>query len=120
MNAWARPDALTLNMRREYELNNERYRFLRWAQREVDGLRVVPPGKGIVHQMHLEHLARVVMTDTHGMLACDSVLGTDSHTPWSAPSGCSAGASVASRPRPRCSDTRSPFSPACPRRSADG
>ncbi|WP_326615213.1 aconitate hydratase AcnA (plasmid) [Streptomyces scopuliridis] len=79
--SWARPDALRLNMGREHRLNRERYRFLRWAQQEVDGLRVVPPGKGIVHQMHLEHLARVVMPDAAGLLAPDTVLGTDSHTP---------------------------------------
>ncbi|WP_406505672.1 aconitate hydratase AcnA [Streptomyces sp. NBC_00212] len=81
VNAWARPGALALNMSREYELNRERYRFLRWAQREMSGLRVVPPGRGIVHQMNLEHLARVVMPDADGLLAPDFVLGTDSHTP---------------------------------------
>ncbi|WP_405977504.1 aconitate hydratase AcnA [Streptomyces sp. NBC_00158] len=80
-NAWARPGALALNMAREHELNRERYRFLRWAQREIGGLRVVPPGRGIVHQMNLEHLARVVMPDAGGLLAPDFVLGTDSHTP---------------------------------------
>ncbi|WP_045699988.1 aconitate hydratase AcnA [Streptomyces rubellomurinus] len=79
--SWARPDALSLNMRREYELNGERYRFLRWAQQEISGLRVVPPGRGIVHQMHLEHLARVVLPDGDGLIAPDTVLGTDSHTP---------------------------------------
>jgi aconitate hydratase len=75
------PDALALNMRREYELNSERYCLLRWAQGAVDGLRVVPPGKGIVHQMHLEHLAHVVTRDADGLLIPDTVLGTDSHTP---------------------------------------
>jgi aconitate hydratase len=81
VNAWARPEALALNTSREYELNHERYRFLRWAQQEISGLRVVPPGRGIVHQMNLEHLARVVMPDAGGLLAPDLVLGTDSHTP---------------------------------------
>jgi len=73
--------ALRLNTEREYRLNGERYRFLRWAEQALPGLRVVPPGKGIVHQVHLEHLARVVMTDRDGTLAPDTVLGTDSHTP---------------------------------------
>jgi aconitate hydratase len=81
VDSWARLDALRLNMAREHRLNRERYRFLRWAQQEVDGLRVVPPGKGIVHQMHLEHLARIVMPDSAGLIAPDTVLGTDSHTP---------------------------------------
>ncbi|MFB7664057.1 aconitate hydratase AcnA [Kitasatospora sp. NPDC056138] len=79
--AWAKPEAVSLNMAREFELNRERYRFLRWAQQEIPGLRVVPPGRGIVHQMNLEHLARVVMPDPAGLLAPDIVLGTDSHTP---------------------------------------
>ncbi|TJZ59017.1 aconitate hydratase AcnA [Streptomyces piniterrae] len=81
VHAWARPEALSLNMSREYDLNHERYRFLRWAQQAISGLRVVPPGRGIVHQMNLEHLARVVMPDAGGLLAPDLVLGTDSHTP---------------------------------------
>jgi aconitate hydratase len=75
------PQALDGNMSREYSLNAERYRFLRWAQSAIDGLRVVPPGGGIVHQIHLEHLAHVVMPDGAGILAPDTVLGTDSHTP---------------------------------------
>ncbi|KPI17190.1 aconitate hydratase 1 [Actinobacteria bacterium OK074] len=81
VNAWGRPDAPALNMTREYELNHERYRFLRWAQQAIDELRVVPPGRGIVHQMNLEHLAQVVMPTPSGLLAPDFVLGTDSHTP---------------------------------------
>ncbi|WP_438484874.1 aconitate hydratase AcnA [Streptomyces sp. S186] len=81
VDAWARPDAVRLNMAREHRLNHERFRFLRWAQQGIPGLRVVPPGRGIVHQMHLEHLARLVMPDPAGLLAPDLVLGTDSHTP---------------------------------------
>jgi aconitate hydratase len=73
--------ALGLNMDREFVLNRERYRFLRWAEGAIEGLRIVPPGGGIVHQMHLEHLAAVVMRDRNGILAPDTVLGTDSHTP---------------------------------------
>jgi aconitate hydratase len=79
---WGGPEALAANMARELRLNRERYRFLRWAQGALDGLRVVPPGRGIVHQMHLEHLAQVVMpAGDGGLLVPDLVLGTDSHTP---------------------------------------
>jgi aconitate hydratase len=74
-------DALAANLSRELSLNGERYRFLKWAQTSLSGVRVVPPGSGIVHQVHLEHLARVVMQDRSGFLAPDLVLGTDSHTP---------------------------------------
>ena len=76
-----RPDALSQNLAREYSLNAERYRFLRWAQQTVRGLRIVPPGTGIVHQVHLERLANVVTRDRTGLLAPDTVIGTDSHTP---------------------------------------
>ena len=76
-----RPDAVAANLAREYGLNEERYRFLRWAQQAVKGLRVVPPGTGIVHQVHLERLAQVVRRDGTGLLMPDTVVGTDSHTP---------------------------------------
>lgn len=75
------PDAVSANLDREYRLNAERYRFLRWAESAMRQLRVVPPGQGIVHQIHLERLAQVVMRDRNGVLAPDLVLGTDSHTP---------------------------------------
>ena len=70
------PDPACLNHSREHQLNEERFRFLKWAQRTLPGVRVVPPGKGIVHQVHLETLARIVMTDEAGLLAPDTVLGT--------------------------------------------
>jgi aconitate hydratase len=79
-----RPDALVLNQRRELDRNRERYSFLCWAARSFAGLRVVPPGRGIIHQIHLERLARVVAVVKDGTadLACpDTVIGTDSHTP---------------------------------------
>jgi aconitate hydratase len=79
-----RQDAVVLNVRREYERNHERYRFLKWAQQAFDGLRIVPPGMGIVHQVHIERLARIVGTERRGgrMLAFpEFVLGGDSHTP---------------------------------------
>ena len=67
----------------EYERNQERYRFLRWGQSAFDEFKVVPPGTGIVHQVNIEFLARVIMTRTvNGVLRAypDTVVGTDSHT----------------------------------------
>jgi aconitate hydratase len=78
---WARrPDALTLNQSREFERNAERYAFLKWAESSMRGVRVIPPGQGIVHQVNLEQLATVVTRDEHGRLIPDTVIGTDSHT----------------------------------------
>jgi aconitate hydratase len=71
------------NIDREFERNSERYRLLKWAQRAFTNLRVVPPGKGIVHQVNLEYLAQVVhLREFRGELAAfpDTVIGTDSHT----------------------------------------
>ena len=76
-------DALDLNVRIEFERNRERYAFLRWGQKAFDGFRVVPPNTGIVHQVNLENLARVVMTgdrDGEAWAYPDTVFGTDSHT----------------------------------------
>jgi len=67
----------------EYERNQERYRFLRWGQTAFDEFKVVPPGTGIVHQVNIEYLARVVMTrSVDGVMRAypDTVVGTDSHT----------------------------------------
>ena len=67
------------NVAIEFERNEERYRFLKWGQQAFSNFKVVPPGTGIVHQVNIEHLARVVMTD--GDLAFpDTCVGTDSHT----------------------------------------
>ncbi|WP_329049439.1 aconitate hydratase AcnA [Streptomyces violaceus] len=78
---WAgRPDALTLNEALEMSRNQERYSFLKWAEGAFDGLRVIPPGHGIVHQVNLERLATVVAEGRDGSLYPDTVLGTDSHT----------------------------------------
>src|SRR5438067_6548597 len=73
------PDAFERNVALEYQRNRERYQFLRWGQGAFDEFRVVPPGTGIVHQVNLEHLARVVTT-RDGVAYPDTVLGTDSHT----------------------------------------
>ena len=72
-------DARERNVAREYERNAERYRFLKWGQRALDGFEVVPPGSGIMHQVNLERLARVVEI-RHGWAFPDVCLGTDSHT----------------------------------------
>ena len=71
--------ALGINSRREFERNQERYAFLKWGQSAFDNFRVVPPATGIVHQVNLEYLARVVW-DGGTELYPDSVVGTDSHT----------------------------------------
>jgi aconitate hydratase len=71
--------ALTINAEREFERNRERYEFLKWGQSAFSNFRVVPPATGIVHQVNLEYLARVVW-DHEGTLYPDSLIGTDSHT----------------------------------------
>jgi aconitate hydratase len=76
---FARPDAADLNTALEYERNRERYQFLRWGQSAFEEFKVVPPGTGIVHQVNIEHLARVVMA-RGGQAYPDTVVGTDSHT----------------------------------------
>src|SRR5215475_11301120 len=59
---FGRPDAFTRNVELEFQRNRERFQFLRWGQNAFSGFRVVPPGTGIVHQVNIEHLARVIMT----------------------------------------------------------
>ncbi|WP_283137946.1 aconitate hydratase AcnA [Rhizohabitans arisaemae] len=73
------PDSFARNVEREYERNRERYQFLRWGQTAFDEFKVVPPGTGIVHQVNIEHLARVVMV-RDGKAYPDTCVGTDSHT----------------------------------------
>ncbi|GII76437.1 aconitate hydratase [Sphaerisporangium rufum] len=73
------PDSFRRNVEREYERNHERYQFLRWGQTAFDEFKVVPPGTGIVHQVNIEHLARVVMI-RDGRAYPDTCVGTDSHT----------------------------------------
>ena len=76
---FGRDDALRLNMEMEFRRNGERYRFLKWGTQAFDGLRVVPPGFGICHQVNLEFLARAVL-ERDGVLYPDTLVGTDSHT----------------------------------------
>jgi aconitate hydratase len=71
--------ALAINAEREFERNRERYEFLKWGQSAFSNFRVVPPATGIVHQVNLEYLARVVW-DHAGTVYPDSLIGTDSHT----------------------------------------
>ena len=83
VDVFGKPDALDLNGKIEFQRNKERYGFLRWGQKAFDNFKVVPPNTGIVHQVNLEHLARVVMTgerDGEAIAYPDTVFGTDSHT----------------------------------------
>src|SRR3954463_565274 len=78
------PEAFGRNVEIEYERNRERYQFLRWGQGAFEDFKVVPPGTGIVHQVNIEHLARVVFTreaeDGTTVAYPDTCVGTDSHT----------------------------------------
>ena len=76
---FGRPDAFERNVEFEYGRNQERYQFLRWGQTAFNEFKVVPPGTGIVHQVNIEHLARVVMP-RDGQAYPDTLVGTDSHT----------------------------------------
>ena len=76
--------SLTKNVAKEYERNSERYSLLKWAQNSFDNFRIVPPNSGICHQVNLEHLGRVTITETSGdrtFAYPDTVVGLDSHTP---------------------------------------
>lgn len=73
-------DALQKNQDLEFERNKERFMFLKWGAKAFDNMLIVPPGSGIVHQVNLEYLARVVFSDKNSMLYPDTVVGTDSHT----------------------------------------
>ncbi|WP_315042577.1 aconitate hydratase [Corynebacterium argentoratense] len=77
--AFGSEDALSKNVEIEYERNEERYQFLRWGSKAFSNFRVVPPGTGIVHQVNIENLARVVF-DNQGLAYPDTCIGTDSHT----------------------------------------
>ena len=89
VDAFASRDAFEINAEREFERNQERYRFLRWGQGAFDALEVVPPDTGIVHQVNLEYLARVVFSTESApqggdpalpQAYPDTLVGTDSHT----------------------------------------
>jgi aconitate hydratase len=74
------PKAFQFNADREFERNRERYAFLKWGQRAFDNFSVVPPDTGIVHQVNLEYLARVVFVNDAAQAYPDTLVGTDSHT----------------------------------------
>ncbi len=81
--AFGSKQALAINTELEYQRNKERYQFLRWGQGAFDNFKVVPPGTGIIHQVNIEHLARVVFSKESGgsLIAYpDTCVGTDSHT----------------------------------------
>jgi aconitate hydratase len=79
VDSFASPDSLVINSQKEFERNQERYEFLKWGQSAFADFRVVPPATGIVHQVNLEYLARVVWDDGERLYP-DSLVGTDSHT----------------------------------------
>ena len=77
------PDALNLNIEMEFDRNTERYQLLKWAQNAFDNFKIVPPGTGIVHQVNLEYLAEVVLSEddvVNPLAFLDTCVGTDSHT----------------------------------------
>ncbi len=77
------PDALNLNIQMEVDRNTERYQLLKWAQNAFDNFKIVPPGTGIVHQVNLEYLAEVVLSEddvVNPLAFLDTCVGTDSHT----------------------------------------
>jgi aconitate hydratase len=83
VDVFGQPTALRLNSEFEFKRNRERYEFLRWGQQAFDNFRVVPPATGIVHQVNLEYLAKVVLDgdeENGRVLYPDTLLGTDSHT----------------------------------------
>jgi len=83
VDGYGKDGSFDLNSKLEYERNKERYEFLRWGQTAFDNLKVVPPATGIVHQVNLEYLARVVFNDTKNgksLAYPDTLVGTDSHT----------------------------------------
>jgi len=81
VDAFGSPDAMKINAQLEFQRNKERYQFLKWGQSGLRNFKVVPPDTGIVHQVNLERLARVVMKSEDGKAVYpDTLVGTDSHT----------------------------------------
>ncbi|HWA82165.1 MAG TPA: aconitate hydratase AcnA, partial [Fimbriimonadaceae bacterium] len=80
VDAYGSEAAILINRDLEYDRNKERYEFLKWGQMALDNFRVVPPNTGIVHQVNLEHLARVTFVNPENVAYPDTLVGTDSHT----------------------------------------
>jgi aconitate hydratase len=81
VDAFGSPGAMKINAQLEFQRNRERYQFLKWGQSAFRNFKVVPPDTGIVHQVNLEYLARVVMKSEDGEVVYpDTLVGTDSHT----------------------------------------
>src|SRR5580658_1707453 len=81
VDAFGTPDAMKINAQLEFQRNKERYLFLKWGQSALRNFKVVPPDTGIVHQVNLEYLARVVMkSEDNKTVYPDTLVGTDSHT----------------------------------------
>ena len=103
---FGRADAFERNVEIEYQRNGERYQFLRWGQGAFNDFKVVPPGTGIVHQVNIEYLARVVMDARRSRPTPTPALAPTRTPRWSTASAFWAGASAASRPKPPCSVSR--------------
>jgi aconitate hydratase len=80
VDAFGSSDALKINAQYEFERNRERYEFLHWGQKAFENFRVVPPATGIIHQVNIEYLAKVVLQNADGVAYPDTLVGTDSHT----------------------------------------
>lgn len=111
--SYGNKEAFAKNVAMEYERNGERYQFLRWGQGAFDDFKVVPPGTGIVHQVNIEHLARVTFTrDVDGVTQAypDTAVGTDSHTTMQNGLGVLGWGVGGIEARQQCSASRSPCS----------
>ncbi|PQM32991.1 aconitate hydratase 1 [Prunus yedoensis var. nudiflora] len=94
-------NAVQANMELEFQRNKERFGFLKWGSNAFHNMLVVPPGSGIVHQVNLEYLGRVVF-NTDGLLYPDNVVGTDSHTTMIDGLGVAGWGWVGSKQKPQC------------------
>lgn len=106
-------DAVEQNMDIEYQRNGERYQFLRWGQQAFKNFRVVPPGTGIIHQVNIEYLAKVIMTKVEETVARLLPILIPAWAPTRTPPpsmawACSVGALAALKPKRPCLDSRSP------------
>ena len=109
IDSFGNKDAVDLNAKIEYQRNQERYSFLKWGQKAFSNFKVVPPDTGIVHQVNLEYLGRVVFDmENNGVRQAypDTLVGTDSHTTMINGLGFWAGVSAVSKRKPPCLASR--------------